>query len=111
VSPEPQLVQAAVNISKTSWFFVSCNAVAKYVHVDVYPTAGQCHACEYTIVTVHVLQQQSADCLEVNNYVSCYSKRDLSFTNDKQIQLYSLHVFFKPHKQTVLSAGIQFILL
>jgi len=73
VSLEQQLMRAAVSLFKTSWFFffVRCNAVSKCVHVDVYPNAGQCHASKYAIVTVHVLQQHSTDCLKSNKYVTC----------------------------------------
>lgn len=51
--------------SKLPGFFVRSNAVSKCVHVDVYPTAGQCHTSKYATVTVHVMQQHSAHCLEV----------------------------------------------
>ena len=62
-------------------FFVRCNAVSKCVHVDVYPNAGQCHASKYAIVTVHVLQQHSADCLDEQlRYLLV--QRDPSYTND-----------------------------
>lgn len=72
MSLEQQLVRAAVSLFKTScFFFVRSNTVSKCVHVDLYPTAGQCHESKYAIVTVHVMQQHSADCLEVNNYVTC----------------------------------------
>jgi hypothetical protein len=74
VSLEQQLVRAAVSLQNyysLSFFFVRSNAVSKCVHVDVYPTAGQCHGSKYAIVTVHVMQQHSTDCLEGNNYVTC----------------------------------------
>jgi hypothetical protein len=73
-SLEQQLVRAAVSLQNfLFFFFVRSNAVSKCVHVDVYPTAGQCHASKYAIVTVHVMQQHGADCLEVYNYVTCAS--------------------------------------
>jgi len=70
-SLEQQLVRAAVNLFKSSCFFVRSNAVSKCVHADVYLTSGQCHASKYAIVTVHVMQQHNADRLEVDNYVTC----------------------------------------
>jgi len=61
-------------------FFVRSNALSKCVNVDVYPTAGQCQASKYAIVTVHVLQQHSADCLEVNSYVTLPARPARPFT-------------------------------
>ena len=59
------------------FFLVRSNAVSKCVHVDVHPTAGQWHASKYAIVTVHVMQQHSADCLEVNTLPASPARRFL----------------------------------